>query len=365
MFSPDFSLTKELLKKSGDASKEDIKKTLGRRNIGLEEFGLLISPKVDKHLLKELAVKSHALTRKRFGYALSLYVPLYYSNKCTNGCTYCGFNAVNSMERRSLSIDEIEMEAGELRGQKFKNILLVAGEHPESSDTTFLVHALNRLHSAGFSNVSIEIAPLDTREYEKLVKKGHLDGLYIYQETYNRELFNRVHPFGKKSDYDYRIATPERGAKAGVGKIGIGFLLGLNDWREDALNLAQHLLYLQKHHWQPEYSISFPRIRNAEGIGSGFHEVSDMDFINLVTALRMLFPETGMSLSTREYADFRDKIIPLGFTNLSAGSSTAPGGYTKKMKDLEQFEVEDNRAPENVAQILKNKGFDPIWKDWE
>ncbi|HNW82674.1 MAG TPA: 2-iminoacetate synthase ThiH, partial [bacterium] len=314
---------------------------------------------------KKMAQKSMELTRKRFGRAISLYIPLYYDNRCINGCIYCGFNAKNKIERKKLTLEEIEKEAFFLRKNHFKNILLVAGEHPESSDIDMLVPMIRKLHDLGFTCVSIEIAPLEEEAYRTLVKDAHLDGLYIYQETYNRTVYDSVHPFGKKKDYDWRLETAVRGAKAGISKIGIGFLLGLHDFREDAISLADHLNFLMRNHWQSEYSLSFPRIRNAAGVNDAFKNVSDRDFVQLVCALRLMFPETGMSLSTREYPGFRDAIIPLGFTNLSAGSSTAPGGYCESNHNLQQFEVEDPRTPEQISTVLKQIGFDPVWKDWQ
>lgn len=365
MFEPDLNNISQIIENSKEVKKADILKAINSENPSLNDFAALISPEIDNELLKKLAARSIELTRKRFGRAISLYIPLYYDNRCTNHCIYCGFNAKNNITRKKLSFEEIVKEGEFIRNQNFKNILLVAGEHPESADVETLVPIIRKLHDIGFTCVSIEIAPLKEEEYRVLVKDAHLDGLYVYQETYNRDVYSKVHPAGKKSDYNYRLATPERGANAGISKIGVGFLMGLNDFREDALMLADHLIYLQKYHWQSEYSLSFPRIRNAQGVNNSFKNISDRSFIQLICALRLLFPETGMSLSTREYPNFRDQIIPLGFTSLSAGSSTAPGGYSSESHDLEQFHVEDPRTPEEIATVLKKRGFDPVWKDWQ
>ena len=365
MFNVDFNKTKTLLELAQSATKSDILKAIYSENFTFEDFAVLFSVQMDKALLKKLAKRSMDLTRKRFGRAISLYIPLYYDNRCVNGCIYCGFNATNKIVRKTLTVEEIMSEAAEIRKNKFKNILLVAGEHPESADIEYLTKVIKKLHDRGFSCVSIEIAPLEEEGYRALVNDSHLDGVAVYQETYNPEVFDRAHAFGKKKDYKYRLATPERAAKAGISKISIGFLMGLNNFREDAINLAQHLDYLQKYHWQSEYSLSFPRIRDAAGIRTEFETVDDLDFIRTVCALRLLFNETGMSISTREFPEFRDYILPLGFTNASAGSSTAPGGYTKDSHDLEQFHIEDPRTPDEMAQVLKKHGFDPVWKDSE
>ncbi len=369
MFVPDYEKTQKLVEIADKSTKRDIIEAINCQKFGIKEFAVSLSPLIDNEILRMVAGRSTLLTRKRFGRAVSLYIPLYFDNRCTNSCVYCGFNCRNDVERTVLSYDEIIKEAEIIRHHNFKNILLVAGEHPESSDIDFLVPVIRKLHELDFTCVSIEIAPLEEEQYRTLVKDAHLDGLYVYQETYNREIYAAVHPAGKKNNYNWRLATAERAAKAGIPKIGIGFLLGLGDFREEAVNLAQHLSYLQKHHWQSEFSISFPRIRNASGINNSFTTVKDRDFVNLVSALRLLFPEVGMSLSTRENPDFRDAVIPIGFTNLSAGSSTTPGGYSKNGQaekcHLEQFDVEDSRTPQEIAETLNSKGFDPVWKDWE
>ncbi|MGI6393281.1 MAG: 2-iminoacetate synthase ThiH [bacterium] len=365
MFEPNPENIDEILSSVKKTEKKELLKIINSENISLTDFAALLTPDIDNETLKKLAAKSIELTRKRFGRAISLYIPLYYDNRCVNSCVYCGFNVKNKIERKKLSIDEIIKEGESIRSKNFKNILLVAGEHPESADTEMLVPVIKKLHEIGFTSVSIEIAPLEEKDYKTLVDEAHLDGLYVYQETYNRTVYSQVHPAGKKRDYDFRLKTPKRGAAAGIPKIGIGFLMGLSDMREEALLLASHLIYLQKYHWQSEYSISFPRIREAEGLNSGFKNISDREFVQLVCALRLLFPETGMSLSTREHPHFRDEIIPLGFTSLSAGSSTAPGGYCEKSSNLEQFHVEDSRAPDEIASVLREKGFDPVWKDWQ
>jgi len=353
-----------LLEKARIASAADIAAALGAERRTIEDLATLLSPALDDALLAELAAESARLTRLRFGYALSLYIPLYYDNRCVNRCDYCGFNAGNALPRRRLSPEEIRAEGAALRAKGFTNLLLVAGEHPESADPGLLVPVIRDLHGLGFRSVSIEIAPLEEAAYRRLVEEAHLDGLYVYQETYDPALY-AAHHDGPKADYARRLATPERGARAGIPKIGIGFLLGLGDWRADALALARHLTFLQKHHWSAEFSISFPRIRTAVGVAGGPCPVSDRDFVRLVCALRLLFPVTPMSLSTREAPAFRDAVIPLGFTSLSAGSSTAPGGYTGSRGDLAQFEVVDDRPPAAVAEALRERGFDPVWKDWE
>jgi len=365
MFNVDFNKTKTLLEVAQSATKADIIRAIDSQRLDFEDFAVLFSPQMDKALLKKLAQRSMELTRKRFGRAISLYIPLYYDNRCTNGCIYCGFNAKSDIVRKTLTFEEIVREADVIRKSKFKNILLLAGEHPESAEIGHLTKVIKKLHKMDFSCISIEIAPLEEEAYKALVDDSHLDGMAVYQETYNPEIYDQVHAFGRKKNYEYRLATPERAARAGVPKISVGFLMGLNNFKQEAINLAQHLDYLQKYHWQSEYSLSFPRIRDAAGIRDEFETVENFDFIRTVCAFRLFFNETGMSLSTREFPEFRDYILPLGFTNTSAGSSTAPGGYTKDSYDSEQFHIEDPRTPVEITKVLKKRGFDPVWKDWE
>lgn len=354
-----------LCDRASAATAADIAAVLGQEHLSPDDLAILLSPAMDDALFARLAAESARLTRRRFGYALSLYIPLYYDNRCVNRCRYCGFNTGNTVPRVTLSREEILQEGRAIRAHGFTNLLLVAGEHPQSSDPARLVPIIRDLHDSGFRSVSIEIAPLEEDAYRRLVTEAHLDGLYVYQETYQRDTYLAEHPGGPKSDPDRRLATPERAARAGIAKIGIGFLLGLYDWRFETLALAQHLAYLQKYHWQTEFSLSFPRIRKAQGVAGGPHPVGDREFLQMVCALRLLFPETPMSLSTRESPAFRDAAAPIGFTSLSAGSSTVPGGYGARKGELAQFEVEDTRGPAEVASALKARGFDPVWKDWE
>ncbi len=244
------------------ASAAEIALRLGAEHLTLEDFAILLSPAMDEASFARLTAESARLTRLRFGYAISLYIPLYYDNRCVNRCDYCGFNARNDVPRRTLSREEIRREAEAIRSQGFTNLLLVAGEHPESADPNLLVPVVQDMHRMGFRSVSIEIAPLTEEDYRRLVTEAHLDGLYVYQETYDPAVY-AAHHCGPKKDYRWRLETPERGARAGIPKIGIGFLLGLGDWRFDAVALAAHLMFLQRHYWQTEFSISFPRIRSA------------------------------------------------------------------------------------------------------
>lgn len=328
----------------------------------VSDFMALVSPAADKYL-EQMAEESQAHTRRRFGHTMQLYVPLYLSNACTNGCVYCGFNHQNKITRKTLSAKEIEQEAAAIKDMGFEHLLLVTGEHPKEAGFDYLLHTMQLL-SNQFAQLSVEVQPMDTSQYEALAREG-LNSVYIYQETYNQERYSLYHPRGKKADFRYRLETPDRIGSAGVHKMGLGTLLGLEDWRIDSVFTALHLRYLQKHYWQTKYSISFPRLRPHAGSFEPQHPVNDRQLVQLITAWRLFDENLELSLSTRESAYFRDNVCKLGITSMSAGSRTEPGGYAKENTELAQFDVSDSRSPETVAKQLLQLGYEPVWKDWD
>jgi 2-iminoacetate synthase len=332
-------------------------------NLNLGDFAALISPAAVPYL-ENMAKKSRELTLKRFGKAIQLYLPLYLSNDCTNSCAYCGFSIRNNIERKVLSANEIlaEIEAIKKLGP-FEHILLVTGESPKNAGFEYLQSAVKLCHEH-FSSVSIEVQPLAAEEYECLAESG-ATAVYIYQETYREETYKQHHPQGKKSIFEYRLHCPDRIGIAGVRKIGIGALLGLENWRADSFFTALHLSYLQKTYWQSKFSISFPRLRPFEGQTIELHTPSDRELVQLMCAYRICFPDVEISLSTREAADFRDKAMMLGLTTMSAGSRTDPGGYSVSKTELPQWEVNDSRSPSEIEQKLRQNGYEPVWKDWD
>jgi len=322
----------------------------------------LISPAA-KPYLEQMAQLSSQLTKKRFGNTIQMYAPLYLSNECQNICTYCGFSMTNKILRRTLSDAEILKEVGYLKSKGYDQILLVTGEANNSVGVAYINNAI-RLMRAHFSNISIEVQPLATAEYELLIKNG-LHSVMIYQETYHKEVYKNHHPKGKKSNFDFRLETPERLGEAGIHKIGLGSLLGLEDWRADSFFTAMHLKYLQKRFWKTKYSISFPRLRPHTGGLEPKVAMDDADLVQLITAFRLLDEDVEMSISTRESEVFRNHIVKLGITSMSAESKTNPGGYVVEKQSLEQFEISDERSTELVAEMLENQGIEPVWKDWE
>ena len=327
-----------------------------------EDLFPMFSPAADYHL-ELMAQLSYKITRNRFGNIIQLYAPLYISNECTNSCVYCGFNIKNKIRRITLSPESAEEESHLLFRMGFRHILLVSGEHKGAVPIELLLNIGKRIHGK-FASVSIEVYPMETGEYKKIIGSG-VDGLTLYQETYDRETYNKVHLAGSKKDFSRRLRAPEDGGKAGFRKIGIGSLLGLSDWRTEGFFTALHSNYLMKKYWRSFIQISFPRLRKASGGYLPPMPVDDKSMTHLICAMRILLPDAGLLLSTREAPNFRDNIMPLGITMMSAGSRTEPGGYSMPKYADEQFEIEDKRTPETIVEIIREKGFDPVWKDWD
>ncbi|HET7819039.1 MAG TPA: 2-iminoacetate synthase ThiH [Bacteroidia bacterium] len=328
----------------------------------LEDFKALISPAAADYL-GEMAMLSHAITQKRFGKTLQMYIPLYLSNECQNICTYCGFSFDNKIPRRTLTDEEILKEVSVIKSMGFDHVLLVTGEANKTVGVSYLAHAIELIRPH-FSNISIEVQPLEQNEYEQLIALG-LYSVLVYQETYHKEKYAEYHPKGKKANYAYRLDTPERLGHAEVHKIGLGVLLGLDDWRVDSLFCAMHLQYLEKKFWQTKYAISFPRLRPAEGVQLPSNFMSDKQLVQLICAYRIFNEEIELSLSTRESETFRNNIIKLGITSISAGSKTNPGGYTSAPESLEQFEINDERSPKEIERMIQQQGYTAVWKDWD
>ncbi len=343
-------------------SREDVSRVLLKEKIDLEDFKVLISPAA-KPFLEEMAQRSSAITKKRFGNTMQMYVPMYLSNECQNICTYCGFSMTNKIPRKTLTDTEILKEVSHIKKLGYDHILLVTGEANRTVGVSYLKHAIG-LIKEHFSNISIEVQPLHQAEYEELVAEG-LYAVLVYQETYHKATYKQHHPKGKKSNFDYRLDTPDRLGKAGVHKIGIGALFGLEDWRVDSFYTALHLKYLQKTYWKTKYSISFPRLRPHQGEVQPKVEMTDSDLVQLICAYRLLDEDVELSMSTRESEVFRNNIIKLGITSISAESKTNPGGYSVEPQSLEQFEISDERSTEEIATMIKSQGYEVVWKDWD
>ncbi len=266
------------------------------------------------------------------------------------------------MPRKTLSDAELLKEVEAIKELGFQHVLLVSGEANYTVNINYFSNAVKLIRDK-FANISIEVQPLEQDEYETLQELG-VYAVLVYQETYHRDTYKTYHPKGKKSNFNYRLDTPDRIGRAQIHKIGIGVLLGLEDWRADSFFCALHLDYLQKTYWQSKYSISFPRMRPAEGIIEPNVIVSDKNLVQLICAYRMFNPDVELSISTRESEKFRESVIPLGATSMSAESKTNPGGYAVEPETLEQFEICDERPASAIAQMIRGKGYEPVWKDW-
>ena len=342
---------------------KQIDRALRRQRLDMDDFAALLAPQISDAQLEELALKAHNLTRQRFGRVILLYAPLYLSNECSNGCKYCGFNAGNKIARKTLSLSEIEREAGILRKLGFRHMLLLTGEAPKVAGIDFLEAAVKKIKPF-CGSVSIEVFPMDSLGYARMVHAG-VDGLTLYQETYDPDLYRDLHPYGPKSNYDFRLRAPEAAGEAGLRRIGVGALLGLGDCLTDIFYTGLHALYLARRFWRTQITISFPRICPTEGGFEPMSLVSDRQLTQFICALRLLIPDAGLILSTRESEALRNNLLPLGITQMSAGSCTAPGGYSDNSDEGQQFAINDHRSPTEIAELITACGYEAVWKDWD
>ncbi len=349
-------------KEIGCRSREDAERALAARTPGLDDLMSLLSPRAEP-LLEAMAQRAHRLTVQRFGRVMGMFAPLYLSNVCTNRCVYCGFNARNAIARLTLTPEEAEREGESLRRMGFRTVLLLTGEAPRVVTDEYLERVLERLRPC-FSSIGIEMFPMAEKRYRELIGQG-VDGLTLFQETYDEASYGAFHPAGRKRDYRWRLEAPERGGAAGFRRLGIGALLGLNDWRVEGFFTALHASHLLRTCWQSQLAISFPRLRSSAGGYEPRFPVADRHLVQLICALRLFLPDVGFTLSTREHPAFRDNLIPLGVTAMSAGSRTEPGGYSRPGGGGAQFEVADERSPGAVAKALCRTGYEPVWKEWD
>ncbi|NMP29904.1 2-iminoacetate synthase ThiH [Rahnella sp. SAP-1] len=341
----------------------DVERALNASHVSREDFMALISPAALPYL-EPMAQKAQQLTRQRFGNTVSFFAPLYLSNLCANDCTYCGFSMSNKLKRKTLDALEIARECDALNALGFKHLLLVTGEHSARVGMDYFRRHIPAIRQQ-FSSLMMEVQPLAQEEYGELKTLG-LDGVLVYQETYHAPTYALHHLRGKKQDFFWRLETPDRLGRAGIDKIGLGALFGLsNNWRTDSYMVAEHLFYLQQTYWQSRYSVAFPRLRPCAGGIQPASILNEKQLVQLICAFRLFAPDIELSLSTRESPDFRDHVVPVAITTVSAGSKTQPGGYADEKAELEQFSPHDNRTPASVAAALIDAGLQPVWKDWD
>jgi 2-iminoacetate synthase len=345
------------------ATAADVERSLRRPRRGLADLAVLLSPAAAERL-EDVAAVAHRLTVQRFGRVVRLFAPLYLSNECVSTCTYCGFSAGNDIVRRTLSPEEVVTEGRALAARGFRHVLLVAGEHARIVSKDYLVECVRAL-APEVPELSLEVQVWDEDTYRRIVEAG-CDGLVVYQETYDPVTYAAVHLKGKKRNAAWRLAAPDRGAAAGMRRLGVGALLGLApDWRAEALAVAAHAGALVRRWWRCEVSVALPRLRPAAGGYEAADPVGDAELVQLLCALRLTLPDVGITLSTREPPGLRDGLVRLGVTSMSAGSHTEPGGYAAPSEAEPQFSVGDERSPAVVAATLRAAGYDPVWKDWQ
>lgn len=342
-------------------TENDVLLTLQKERLDDQDLIILLSPAASQWL-EAMAQKAHRLTVQHFGRTILLFAPLYVSDYCVNSCRYCSFSIENDFPRKKLTPSEVDREGAAIAGTGIKHLLLLTGESPQQSDLAYLkgcIHVLSR----HFSSVSLEVQPMEGSQYADLIEHG-VDGLTLYQESYNEETYSAVHRKGPKRNYLYRLEAPERACQAGMRTVTIGPLLGLDEWREEVFFAGIHARYLQERYPAVEISVSFPRIRPHLGGWNPGSPVVDKDLVQAMLAMRLFMPRAGMTLSTRESEELRNQLLPLGVTKMSAGSSTAVGGYTDDKAGFPQFETSDERSVDNMRMFLQSKGYKPLMTDW-
>jgi len=346
------------------ATAEDVQRALTHIPVSPEGLCALLSRSADT-LTDTIETAARNLTAQRFGRVVNLYIPLYLTNSCVNNCGYCGFGKDQPIPRKTLSLDELKKEGERLLAEGYKSLLLVAGEDQRVVSVDYLASAIRLMKKIGFVFISVEVGPLSVEGYRTLGNAG-LDGVTIYQESYDRAIYDAVHLSGPKKNFDYRIETPERVAAAGIRVVGLGFLLGLADFRREALTLSAHVKYLRKKYWQSSIAISFPRIHTTPSGFTPAAPVADNELVRLIMALRLANPDAILTLSTREAPALRNRLFGVGINQVSAGSKTSPGSYAGEgAENGEQFPVVDDRTPQQVIAAIRERGFEWVFKDWD
>ncbi|MEG1979159.1 MAG: 2-iminoacetate synthase ThiH [Victivallaceae bacterium] len=353
----------EILTAIENTTAGEVEQVLHKNTHNFADLLHLLSPVARKDFIPAMRQKSATLRKQYFGKAIQLYAPLYIGNSCVNGCKYCDFNHSLNTERHDLSLDEIKAELAAIKSQGIDSLLLVAGEDPVKMNIDFLCEVAREVRK-NFTNCSVEIAPQSLENYRRLYESG-VNGVTMYQETYDQKLYAEYHPFGPKRNYDKRVDTLNRAGESGMRSLGIGFLLGLYNWRSEAVSMAAQSIYLQKHYWRSRLQFSFPRITPIDGGFVPPYPVSEAELEQLMLTFRIIFPQSDMTLSTRECPDFRNKMAQICVSNISAGSRVTPGGYTCSSEDVSQFTLNDSRSVEQVFNDMKQLGLEPIFKFWD
>lgn len=339
----------------------DIERILAKERINEFDYLALLSETAEQYL-EPMAQKAHRLTVQHFGRVIQLYTPIYLANYCVNACVYCGFRASNKLERKKLSLPEVEKEAALIAATGLKHVIILTGESRKMSPVSYIKDCVEVLKKY-FASICIEVYPLKEHEYVELIQAG-VDALTIYQETYNEDLYLELHPAGPKRNYLYRLEAPERACRAGIRSANLGALLGLEQWQSDAFLTGLHAHYLQKNYPGVDVAISLPRLRPHLGGYQPRCIISDKNLVQYMLAFRLFIPRAGITISTRERAEFRDNLLRLGVTKMSAGSCTAVGGRASDNEVIGQFDISDQRGVEEMKKMVYAQGYQPVFKDW-
>lgn len=345
-----------------NVSKQDVERALLKESLGELDFLSLLSRNALGYL-EPLAQRAQECTLANFGRVISLYTPLYISNYCDNDCLYCGFKHSNTIQRKKLSVNEVEHEAQEIAKSGIRQVLLLTGESKEVSPVSYIKECIQAV-SRYFTAVNIEIYPLIEEEYALLIAAG-ADGLTIYQETYDKDLYGMLHIRGPKSDYRFRLDAPQRAAEARMRQVNIGALLGLGEFQKEVFFAGLHACWLQNNYPEIELGISLPRMQPQAGGFVCAHPLTDQELVQSLIALRLFLPRAGIAISTRENSTLRKNLIGLGVTRMSAGSRTQVGGYALAATKEGQFEIADKSSVEEIKEMIVRKGYQPVCKDWQ
>ncbi|MDF2565364.1 MAG: thiH [Massilibacillus sp.] len=340
---------------------DDIINVLNKPSINRLDYLTLLSPLAENHL-EAIAKRANQDTIRNFGRVMQLFTPMYIANYCINQCVYCGFNHENKLKRVKLSMEEIKAEGKLIAETGLKHVLILTGESQEHSSPDYILQAVENLKGF-FTSISIEIYSLEEAEYKHAVEAG-VDGMTMFQEVYDADIYKELHLAGPKSNYAFRLDAPERACRSGMRTVNIGALLGLNDWRKEAFLTGVHADYLQRKYSDVEIAVSTPRMRPSVG---GFPPrvlVKDINIVQYITAYRIFMPRSGITLSSRESAKLRNHLAHLGVTKMSAGVTTAVGGHSKG-EEVSQFDISDSRSVREMSAMLYGEGYQPIYKDWQ
>jgi len=344
------------------ADEAAVLRALERRAPDEADLAALLAPAAAPHL-EAMARRAHETTVRHFGRTIQLFTPLYLSNYCTNGCVYCGFNTGNHIPRAQLTPEQALAEGRAIAATGLRQLLLLTGEAPARAGTDYIA-ACARLLRPLFPSLAVEVHALSEADYRTLTRAG-VDAMTMFQETYDRELYPTLHPRGPKRDFAWRLGAPERACRAGMRVVNIGALLGLAPWRLEVFATALHARHLQRRHPGVDIALSLPRMRPHAGAWQPAYLLTDRELVQAMTALRLFLPQAGITLSTREAPALRDNLVPLGVTRMSAGVSTAVGGHTGGDPGTGQFEISDPRGVDAMCAVLRRRGYQPVFKDWE